>query len=173
MVNQLVLRELNEHDEAAFLAGLKDWEGEDLTWYSFEWGPGVTYSGMIKRLAERKQGLNIPAEHVPSTMLYAFVNGEIVGRISIRHKLNEQLLKRGGHIGYAVSPRHRKKGYATEIVRQCLPHLRALKINPILITCAEDNLPSRKIIEGIGGKVENRIWDDEDEEWILRFWATI
>ena len=58
--------------------------------------------------------------HVPSTFLVADVGGVIVGRTSIRHELNEFLAREGGHIGYGVLAEHRRRGYATEILRHSL-----------------------------------------------------
>jgi|GEM_PF-2514423 len=46
----LVLRELDENDEAAFFAGLKDWEGDDLDWYTFVWKPGMSFNEMLTTL---------------------------------------------------------------------------------------------------------------------------
>jgi predicted acetyltransferase len=37
----------------------------------------------------------------------------ILGSVNIRHCLNEDLLFRGGHIGYGIRPTQRKNGYAT------------------------------------------------------------
>ncbi|MNL68960.1 hypothetical protein D3C87_1937620 [compost metagenome] len=59
------------------------------------------------------------------------------------------------------------------MVRQGLEHCKALKIPSALVTCADDNVASWKIIEHFNGKLENRIWDDEDEEMIRRYWITL
>jgi predicted acetyltransferase len=43
----------------------------------------------------------------------------IIGIIDFRHELNE-FLKDFGHCGYSVRPSERKKGYATEMLKQLL-----------------------------------------------------
>lgn len=48
---------------------------------------------------------------------------EVVGRVSIRHALNEFLAKVGGHIGYGVSTSHRRKDDATEILKKSLKYV--------------------------------------------------
>ena len=40
-MHNLILRELNEHDEAAFLVGLREYNDMELSWYTFVWKPGV------------------------------------------------------------------------------------------------------------------------------------
>ena len=84
---------------------------------------------------------------VPETILWAVVNGEFAGRISIRHELNENLRKEGGHIGYETVPKFRKQGVASEMLKQALPIARNLGISEILITCDDDNEGSIKVIE--------------------------
>ena len=49
----LILRELTNADEAAFFEGMREWDGEDLSWYTFDWEPGVTYSSMLDRLDKK------------------------------------------------------------------------------------------------------------------------
>ncbi|MFD6812884.1 GNAT family N-acetyltransferase [Enteractinococcus coprophilus] len=44
------------------------------------------------------------------------VDGEIIGRVSTRHKLNEYLLNFDGHIGYAIAPEFRGRGYTKQIL---------------------------------------------------------
>lgn len=167
---KLILRELTSEDESAFLEGLSLWEGEDLTWYSFVWNQNMAYSKMLEILQQESLGINLIPNRVPHTMLYGFVEGKIVGRLSVRHELNDYLRKRGGHIGYSVAPQYRRKGYASEMMKQGLEFCRQLHINPLLVTCAETNIPSRKIIEQNGGILEDITWDSEGEEMLCRFW---
>jgi predicted acetyltransferase len=169
----LTLRELTETDKPAFLAGLKAWEGENLAWHTFEWKPGMSFTDHLAKLRNNRAGIGLLEGRVPSTMFYGFVDGEIIGRVNVRHQLTENLLVRGGHIGYAVAPRFRRRGYATEMVRQALPYLRTLGIPRALITCDDGNAASCKIIEGIGGQLENKIWDSADQKMVRRYWVKL
>ena len=66
---------------------------------------GMPFRRYLEILVEQDQGVSLPSpEHVPSTFLFAFVGTRIVGRVSIRHSLNEYLERVGGHIGYVVVP---------------------------------------------------------------------
>lgn len=169
----LILRELTASDEAAFLQGYEDWKNEDLTWYSFVWKPGMTHAEHLKILEEQKDKTKLPSNRVPSTMLYAFADGKIVGRFNIRHELNDNLFERGGNIGYSVSPKERNKGYATEMFKQGIKYCQHIGLNKVLITCADQNTPSWKIIEKFGGSLENRIFDFEEEEFVRRYWLDL
>lgn len=39
-----------------------------------------------------------------------------MGAVNIRHYLNDELLKTGGHIGAGTRPSERRKGYAKSII---------------------------------------------------------
>jgi predicted acetyltransferase len=169
----LTLRELFESDEQAFRTSLKEWDGQQLSWFTLDWKPSTPFSDHLDKLRNNRQGINIPDDWVPSTMLYGFVDGTIVGRLNIQHRLTEKLLHRGGHIGYAVAPRYRGQGYATAMVRQSLPYARVLGITRALITCGESNMASWKIIEKVGGQLENKVWDEKENEMFRRYWVDL
>lgn len=165
----LQLRELNAQDEAAFLHGLTSWQGEDPVWYSFCWQEGMKFSEMLEILEKERRGIDLLSGRVPHTMLYAFVGEQIVGRLSVRHHLNENLSKRGGHIGYAVAPAFRKKGYATQIVQQGLEYCRSLGLTELLVTCSDENTPSIKLIEKFGGVLIEKSWDEQQKEFLRKY----
>jgi predicted acetyltransferase len=97
---------------------------------------------------------------VPVTELW-FVDGqEYIGTVIIRHRLTAALEHAGGHIGYHVVPRYRKRGHATEMLAQAKPVCRGLGLTELLITCAENNVGSRRVIEANGGVLQ-RIIDGE------------
>jgi len=100
----------------------------------------------------------VPPEQgwVPATLLWIVDDGDqVVGRVSIRHRLNEHLLQVGGHIGYAVIPSARRRGHATAALAQSLPIAAGLGIDPALVTCDDTNVASRRVIEKNGGVLED------------------
>ena len=91
---------------------------------------------------------------MPVSFLFAFNNlGEIVGRTSIRHRNDHNLIKYGGHIGYGVCPKYRKQGYATEILKESLLFVKKNlpDLKRVLVTCDEGNIGSQKTIEEMEG----------------------
>ena len=112
---------------------------------------GMPWADYVQRLRDYRCGLGLKPGLVADTFLLATVDGSIVGRTSIRHELNEFLAAYGGHIGYAVLAPHRRRGYATEILRQSLIIARAAGVDWVLVTCDDDNVGSRAVIEACGG----------------------
>jgi predicted acetyltransferase len=77
--------------------------------------------------------------------------------VSVRHALNEALARVGGHIGYAVRPAHRRRGYATEMLRQSLVVARSVGVQRALVTCDDDNVASARTIERCGGVLQDLV----------------
>lgn len=115
---------------------------------------GMAWDSYLTVLEEQRIGVNLPNGWVPSTFLLAVVADEIIGRTSIRHRLTESLEQEGGHIGFGVLPRYRRRGYATEILRQSLVVAREVGVTSVLVTCHESNVGSRNVIESCGGSFE-------------------
>ena len=164
----LRLRPPRPEDEAAFAAAHQALAAEGFT-FGLGYEPGKPWAIYLKELEDHRHGRNLPARHVPGTFLVAVVGQEIVGRTSVRFMLNDFLATRGGHIGYAVLPQHRRRGYATEILRQSLIIARAAGVGRVLVTCDEDNAGSRIVIESCGGVLDSLVNLDGVPP-LLRFW---
>jgi predicted acetyltransferase len=132
---------------------------------------GMALSRYLEVLEERERGVNLPSNHVPSTFLFAFNSGRIVGRVAIRHMLNDSLQCVGGHIGYVVVPEFRRQGYATWILRLALQFAHdRLGIDHVLVTCDDDNIGSIKTIENNGGVLENIVTGPGADKPMRRYW---
>lgn len=173
MKQQLNIRQLGPDDEEAFLAGGESWKGEEPDWHTFVWSEGMTHTAHLQRLLDDFHGRNLEPGKVPNTMLYGFLNGVIVGRCSIRHELNDFLRNFGGHLGYGVAPPFRKRGFGTQLFQAGRAHLKQLGTKRAFITCATDNIASRKMIEDAGGDYQDEILDPFDQKPTRRYWLSL
>lgn len=92
---------------------------------------------------------------MPATFFVADVDGALVGRVSIRHELNDFLVNFGGHLGYGVRPAHRRRGHAGKMLRQALVFARSAGLGRVRVTCDVGNGVSASIIERAGGVLED------------------
>lgn len=103
---------------------------------------------------------------VPSTLFW-YISGEFyLGTLVIRHELTPDLVEVGGHVGYHVVSPWRRQGHATGMLAAGLLECRNLGIGPVLLTCAVDNEPSRRVILANGGVPDGRARGED------RFWIT-
>ena len=141
---------------------------EDLP-FCLAWEDGDTFADYVARLERIQRGDPPMGRYVEATFLLAEVDREAIGRTSIRHRLNDFLRHEGGHIGYCVLPPHRRQGYASEILRQSLEHVHAIGVDPVLVTCDDDNMGSATIIERAGGILEDLV-ESESGTQTRRYW---
>ncbi len=80
-------------------------------------------------------------------------DGEFCGIVNLRYVPGTDTLPAyvSGHIGYAVVPWKRHRGYATRALGLILPVARDVGLRRVEITCDEDNTASRRVIEKNGG----------------------
>jgi predicted acetyltransferase len=107
------------------------------------------------------------------TFLVAEAEGQIVGRVSIRHALNAHLAEVGGHIGYGVRPGFRRRGYATAILGQSLAVASSIGLERVLVTCDDDNVGSANVIQNCGGVLENVVAGRDGSVPKRRYWVEI
>jgi len=169
---QLIAPDVRVH--ASFLAAMAEFidEGDERALLAHEvaefaaiWYQPEVFAGYVTRLnAEPREETPRIEGWVPSTTLWYVEGDTFLGRIAIRHRLNPFLREVGGHIGYAVRPTARRQGHATAMLAGALPVARALGIESVLVTCDTTNVGSRKVIESVGGVLE------DERAGKLRYW---
>lgn len=162
---KLILRPLARSDEAQALAAHREFPDWD---FLHLYKDGMPWAEFVLLYENMKVGENLPKGLVPATFFLAEVNGELVGRVSIRHELNTYLQNYGGHIGYGVRPNFRRRGYATEILRQSLKYANEIGITKALLTCFDENVGSAAVIESCGGVLENIV--ELEGKPLRRYW---
>ena len=99
----------------------------------------------------------------PDHVYWLVHDNEYIGQSSIRPDLGTMyLITYGGHIGYSIRPKYRQQGYGQQILGLTLEKARLIGLRKILITCDEDNIASKKIIEANGGVFEQAMIMDPD-----------
>ncbi len=111
---------------------------------------------------------------VPATTYFTVrkSDNKIIGTIQLRHDLNDDLLKRGGNIGYGIRPSERGKGYGTKQLSLVLEKAKELGISRVMISCDKANFASANVAIKNGAKLE---WDGYDEEdgFIQIYWIDL
>lgn len=133
-----------------YLAALKESKRERQVTRLAE--PKGSFEDFVRMYKDMEKGKNLPKYYVPATMYWLVDGQHFFGWISIRHRLTARLRDFGGHIGYWIRPKYRKKGFGTLILKLGLQKAKQLGLKKILITCSPSNPASRKIIERNGGK---------------------
>ena len=133
--------------------------------------PPETWEGFVARLLRAETAPD--TAHVPQTTYWATVGETVVGHIGLRHRLNAELSEFGGHVGYAVRPAYRARGFAKEMLRRVLRTPEAREIGKLLLTCAPDNVASIRTILANGGVLERTIVVERIGRDTSLYWITL
>ncbi len=90
-------------------------------------------------------------------LAYRFVmihadSGAEMGQINIKAGYTEHIVLFRGNIGYSVHEGFRGHRYAARSCRLLVPVIERLGLDPVYITCNEDNTASRRTIESLGAE---------------------
>jgi predicted acetyltransferase len=166
----LILRPLR-YDDALWAQRAHSELAEDHFTFLLGWNPDLPWDRYVDGLRRERHETGVEGQRVPATFLVAQVGADLVGRVSIRHRLNDWLIQFSGHIGYGVRPAYRGRGHASEILRQALVIVRAEGVDRVLVTCDEHNEASVAVIRGAGGVLEDVRADDEGS-LTRRYWIS-
>lgn len=129
-----------------------------------------TFTDYLKRLDDAANGEGLPEGIVPGNTYWLVRGQRMLGTCNLRHRLNENLLHYGGHIGYSIRPSGRRKGYATILLRLAIGKARDRGIDRVLVTCDKDNIASARVIQKNGGVLESEIVLSENGGVGQRYW---
>lgn len=121
------------------------------------------FDGFVAALLKLADRERLPKGWFPDRVHWLVDGEEYIGQSSIRPELGTMyLITYGGHIGYSVRPSKRRQGYGKRILALTLDQARRNGLERVLVTCDEDNIASRKVIEANGGRFERCMKMDPD-----------
>lgn len=114
------------------------------------------YQEYLRARAGYSRGIGLPEGHVPDTVYILEDSGAYVGLFNLRHCLNDALREGAGHIGYAVSPPYRRRGYASEGLRLLIREAKqVIPEEEIYLSVSKNNLPSLKVQQKNGAYIHH------------------
>jgi predicted acetyltransferase len=120
----------------------------------------------LENIIAHEQGQNLPSNTPETASYFCLINDEVVGTIRYRRGSNRLIEQVIGHTGYDTKPSVRGKGVA----KYMLSWLQEQVLTEhIIVTCEQNNLASKKVIESCGGKFINQIYSPEKAATVLRF----
>lgn len=125
--------------------------------YQIAWSE---FPGWLAKQLDAARGVGLEDWQVPWTTFWLMDDGAPVGCSKLRHRLNDTLRERGGHIGCAVDGTKRGRGYGKALLGLMIQEARRMGITEeLLVTIHPDNTASRKVAEANGGELRRETAD--------------
>ena len=113
------------------------------------------YKQWLIRSDSIAKGVGLEDWMVPQDTFWLYVDGVPVGMGKLRHRLTEKLKEDGGHIGYAIAPSYRNRGYGKMLLKLMIDEAKKMCIDRILLTIQNYNQPSIRIALANSGVIES------------------
>ena len=166
---RLVLpKEENREDVLGFYREIMDSNGSCIGMKNAD-----DYDAWLQEMRNRESGHNLPQGYVRENFYLCYLKDRMIGVFSLKFELTDYLLGYGGHIGYAIRPSMRRRGYATDVLRIGLGLAESFGFDHVLCVCDEDNIASEKTILHNGGVLEDIRYDKEENVRVKRYWITL
>jgi len=128
----------------------------------------------VQRLGDFSQGIGLAEGVVPESTYWLVRDGTtFVGFSRLRHRLVAALEHHGGHVGYAICPSERRKGYGTRLLALTLDKACEMGLDRLLVTCDTDHVASVRVIEKNGSELENQLISNRSGKRISRYWIAL
>lgn len=104
---------------------------------------------IFRQYRDAAEGIGLPPGFVPSVTWWIRSGGRIAAVANLRPKLSERLRDYGGHLGIALRPSDRGKGWSKPLVLLMTGKAREFGIGELLLTCEADNPASVRLCESL------------------------
>ena len=150
----------NTNYQASYLSYIKELGDEERYPFPLDFNHS-DFTSMITRIDDFRQGVNVPDGYVSSSTYWLVENQEIIGVSNLRHYLNDQLLKAGGHIGLGIRPSCRGRKLSIQLLQMTLVKAVSRGINEVHLHCYADNTASANMILACEGVLDSVVEDGE------------
>ncbi len=97
----------------------------------------------------------------------------IVGTVNIRWDMPADKQRFRGNIGYGIRPEERRKGYAKLNLYMALKEAYRLGLERVMIGCSAENSASERTIQALGGILDRKEIDPEDNTLSCYYWIDV
>ena len=129
-----------------------------------------TFRTFLDRLKKDAKGIALgPDRAMQIAWWLRDESGELLGALRFRPKLNDDLYKEAGHVGYDVRPSARNRGFATVMLSLIRDKAKRLGYEHLILSCSTENFASAKVIEKCGGQLDSIVFSTAKGQHLKRF----